>query len=95
MITETVYLLHFERPFRHARHYLGSALHLDVRLAEHARGGGSRLLAHVVEAGIGWQLARTWHGGRQRERQLKRQGGHGRLCPICKPPRRPGAWRID
>jgi hypothetical protein len=64
MSTETVYLLHLERPFRHARHYLGSALHLDARLAEHARGGGSRLLAHVVAAGIGWQLARTWRGGR-------------------------------
>jgi hypothetical protein len=34
--TGTVYLLHFDRPYRHARHYLGWAEDLDNRLAEHA-----------------------------------------------------------
>jgi hypothetical protein len=29
-------------------------------------------------------LARTWPGGRKRERQLKTQGGASRQCPICK-----------
>jgi hypothetical protein len=37
----------------------------------------------VCNAGIGWQLARTWPGGRARERQLKNQGGASRLCPLC------------
>ena len=37
----------------------------------------------VREAGIGWQLARMWPGGRARERQIKRQGGHARKCPLC------------
>jgi len=37
----------------------------------------------VREAGIGWQLARMWRGGRDRERQIKRQGGHARKCPLC------------
>jgi site-specific DNA-cytosine methylase len=31
----TVYLLHFDRPYKHARHYLGWAESLDARLAVH------------------------------------------------------------
>jgi hypothetical protein len=38
----------------------------------------------VNDAGIEWQLARVWAGGRERERQLKRQGGASRHCPVCK-----------
>ena len=79
----TVYLLHFDRPYRHARHYLGWAADLDSRLTEHAAGTGARLPAVVRTAGIGWTLARTWTGTRARERQLKRQGGAARRCPLC------------
>ncbi len=89
MTTSVIYLLCFSRPFGHARHYMGSAESLEQRLREHEAGRGSRLLFYVRQAGISWVLARTWVGGRQRERQLKRQGGHSRLCPICRPPRRP------
>jgi predicted GIY-YIG superfamily endonuclease len=80
-----VYLLHFDRPYRHARHYLGTTPggHLTERLAQHASGQGARLTQVVADAGIGWQLARTWPGGRTRERQLKRQGGASRRCPLC------------
>lgn len=80
----TVYLLHFSEPYRHARHYRGSTLRpLRVRLAEHAAGHGARLLAVVQAAGITWELARVWPGGKVRERQLKRQGGAARQCPMC------------
>ena len=41
-------------------------------------------MAVIAEAGIGWTLARTWQGSRARERQLKRQGGASRRCPICR-----------
>jgi len=78
-----VYLLHFDRPFGHARHYLGWAKSLDARLAGHGKARGSALMRAVAAAGIGWQLARTWPGDRHRERQLKNQGGRARLCPIC------------
>jgi len=60
-----------------------SADDLEARLAKHAAGQGARLLAVVKEAGIEWELARTWPGGRARERQLKRQGGAARMCPLC------------
>jgi predicted GIY-YIG superfamily endonuclease len=81
--TGTVYLLHFDRPYAHAAHYTGWAADLNVRLAEHAAGRGARLLAVIQAAGIGWQLARTWHGTRNKERALKRQGGASRRCPLC------------
>ena len=79
----TVYLLHFSEPYRHAMHYRGSARDVPARLRKHASGHGARLLAVVKAAGITWELARTWPGGRERERQLKRQGGAARQCPLC------------
>ena len=80
----TVYLLHFDEPYKHARHYVGwTARNVKRRLAEHAAGRGARLLEVVRAAGIGWQLARLWPGSRARERQIKRQGGHARHCPLC------------
>lgn len=83
MARPVVYLLHFERPYYHARHYLGTTSNLRRRLDEHAAGRGARPVAVIQAAGIGWQLARLWPGGRNRERQLKRQGGHARRCPLC------------
>jgi hypothetical protein len=80
-----IYLLHFDEPFGHARHYTGwvDDARLEDRLAAHLAGQGARLTAVVAAAGIGWQLARVWDGGRRRERQLKNQGGASRRCPMC------------
>ncbi len=78
-----MYLLHFDQPYKHAKHYIGWTSDLDERLAHHASGHGARLLAVVGAAGIGWRLARTWSGGRARERQIKKQGGASRCCPLC------------
>ena len=83
----TIYLLHFDRPFKHAGHYLGWTSNLDARLGHHLNGTGANLLKHVKAAGIGWVVARTWTGDRNRERQLKNQGSRARLCPICNPPK--------
>jgi predicted GIY-YIG superfamily endonuclease len=80
----TVYLLHFDRPYGHARHYTGWTTDLTARLVEHAAGRGARLLAVVVAAGIGWQLARTWDGTRALERRLKRWHGANKYCPLCR-----------
>jgi predicted GIY-YIG superfamily endonuclease len=79
-----VYLLHFDRPYKHARHYLGWTRDLDSRLADHRGGSGANLLAVIKAAGIGFTLARTWSpADRNRERQIKRQGGLSRSCPAC------------
>jgi hypothetical protein len=79
----TIYLLHFDRPYRHARHYTGWTTDLDARLAAHIVGDGARLIEVIEQAGIGWTLARTWTGTRNTERALKRQGGASRRCPLC------------
>ena len=82
----TVYLLHFREPYQHAKHYTGWASpgHLATRLGQHERGQGARLMAVIKDAGIGFELARTWPGGRARERQIKNTGGASRHCPVCK-----------
>ena len=85
---DTVYLLHFTQRYKHAGHYIGSTNTLTKRLEAHKNGHGARLLAVVHQAGITWVLARTWEGGKRRERQLKTQGGASRCCPICKGERR-------
>src|SRR4051812_29866212 len=91
-----VYLLHFHVPYKHARHYLGFAVDLGKRLEKHGTSAGPRLMQVVKAAGIGWTLARTWSGGRGRERQLKRQGGASRCCPLCGvKPRKPGVCATD
>jgi predicted GIY-YIG superfamily endonuclease len=82
--TSTVYLLHFTERLAHAGHYLGSAGDLQARLTAHRDGQGARLLAVCKERGIGFELARTWQGGRELERQLKRRHAGPRLCPICR-----------
>lgn len=60
----TVYLLHFDQPYRHARHYTGWTSDLESRLADHRDGRGARLMSVIREAGIGFSLARTWDGTR-------------------------------
>lgn len=80
----TVYLLHFDRPYGHARHYCGWTEDLESRLAAHAAGRGARLITVINQAGIGWTLARTWPNvTRSVERGLKNQGGASRRCPLC------------
>ncbi|WP_306364375.1 hypothetical protein [Nocardia sp. CC227C] len=80
---EQVYLLHFDRRYHHAGHYIGTTRDLEARLAAHREGRGARLLQVLKEHGIGWHLARTWDGGRALERELKGFKNAARLCPDC------------
>jgi predicted GIY-YIG superfamily endonuclease len=81
----TVYLIHFEVRYKHAGHYLGSALNLEERLAQHLKNEGARLLEVVNDAGIKWRVVRTWEGTRATEAKFKRAKHNVRLCPICQP----------
>ncbi len=84
--TGTVYLIHFDSPFKHARHYIGWTTDLAARLADHRAGSGSALMAAVSAAGIGWRAAATWEGvDRFVERKLHRRKGAGAFCPCCRP----------
>ena len=80
-----IYLLHFERSYHHARHYLGYTDDLEGRLAAHRAGRGSPLVAAAVRDGIDFVLAATWPGDRHQERRLHRYHNSPRqLCPICR-----------
>ncbi len=81
---EQTYLLHFDRRYKQAGHYLGSTTDLQARLKQHAAGNGARLLQVVAQVGIKWRLVQTWPGGRDVERRLKRQKNSPRFCPICR-----------
>ena len=79
----TVYLIHFQRPYKHARHYLGYTADLEARIEQHRNGTGARLLQVITAAGIAFDVARTWACGRELERKLKNRHEGPRLCPIC------------
>jgi hypothetical protein len=80
----TVYLLHFEAPFKHAQHYIGFSQAITDRLVEQLRGGGAKLVQHVIAAGIPIVLAKEWENVPQTfEYQLKNRGGARRICPVC------------
>ena len=78
-----VYLLHFERPYHHARHYLGSTHDLETRLQQHRTGQGATLMRVITQAGIPWTVARVWQGNRTLERAFKLRKNAPRLCPLC------------
>src|SRR5262245_13452383 len=90
--TPVIYLIHFDRPYRHARHYLGfvrTEAELEGRIAKHRNGSGARLLAVVNAAGIAWDVVRTWaDGDRSRERQIKDTRCVPDYCPVCRAARR-------
>ena len=80
----TVYLICFNKPYRHAKHYLGFSENLDKRITDHLCGMGAQLMEVVTQAGIEWKVARTWPGAdRSFERRLKNGKNAPQICPIC------------
>ena len=84
-----IYLVCFDQPYEHARHYLGfcemATGRVERRMVEHMIGRGSNLLRVVSAAGISWRLTRLWLGTRADERRLKNNGSSVRYCPRCAP----------
>jgi predicted GIY-YIG superfamily endonuclease len=82
-----IYLLHFERPIspnHTAQHYIGYAEDIDARFESHLENRGARLTQVANERRIGYEIVRTWAGGRNEERKLKARKNAPKLCPICK-----------
>jgi predicted GIY-YIG superfamily endonuclease len=80
-----VYLIHFDRPYKHAQHYLGSANNVEERIKQHRNNSGARLLQVINNAGINWTVVSIWKNvGRDFERKLKRCHSGRQLCRICK-----------
>jgi hypothetical protein len=88
-----VYLLHFDVPYWHAKHYSGfTAAPNGARWESHLIGTGARLLRVLAALGIGWYPVRVWRGTRDDERRLKNLGGATRVCPVCTPRPWPCRW---
>lgn len=84
MVNGTVYLIHFEKPYKGCRHYIGWTSDYIAREERHWNGNGSPLLKAVKNAGINFGIVRIWENKtRQFERQLKRQHNSKRFCPLC------------
>lgn len=79
------YLLHFDRPYKHARHYLGWTTDLPARLDEHLNGNGARLLEVITAEGIGFEVVRIWHNKTLADEKRLKQKHSVKLCPICSP----------
>jgi hypothetical protein len=64
-----IYIIHFETPYFHARHYVGYCKDgaLDQRLARHRAGLGSRLMHAIELACIEYTVALTHPGDRSFE----------------------------
>jgi len=83
-----VYLLHFHRPFSHAKHYRGFAKNdqtLKARIRHHRNGtSGAKIMTALYRAGIGFDVVEVRTGTRSDERSLKGRGA-SRSCPACNP----------
>lgn len=84
----TIYLLHFDPPYKHARHYYGWAIgnHWRRRVTLHRKGKSrAKLVEAAVGAGCTITVARIWKDKtRSDERKLHRAGNAIRQCPICR-----------
>ena len=78
-----VYIFHFERPFHHARHYVGCTKNIAARYAYHLSGRGAKILKAVLEAGIGIRLVKIIEGGYDLEKKIKASKNTARYCPVC------------
>lgn len=83
-----LYLLHFDEPRHHARHYLGSSARLFQRLEHHANGTAARLTEALWEDDQDWVLAGLWlprdpHKLRMAERAAKRRKNAPKYCRLC------------
>lgn len=92
-----IYVIHFDRPLGHARHYVGSTGALRQRLCRHAHGHGSRLTRELHKRGIGFRLGGLFRAKPEWMRRIERlckahhQAAH--FCGFCRPDVEGGAYR--
>jgi len=72
-----VYLIHFDKPLGHARHYVGYSANLTNRWLRHNQSSGSALLRACNQRGIKYHIARVWLDVEQSlERKIKKTQKH-------------------
>lgn len=93
----TVYLLHYDKPLHHARHYVGCTCDLENRLRLHKMGHSTaKITAAFHDHGSTFMLARIWETvrGFELESHIKKHyKATVKLCPICNPANHHGEFR--
>lgn len=85
-----VYVIHFDKPYKHAKHYTGIALDVEKRMKQYSKGQGSRLMKVLKEHNIGFKYKviveyGTYSEAHAEEKRLKTKVKKPqRYCPICK-----------
>jgi predicted GIY-YIG superfamily endonuclease len=80
----TVYVLHFDPPYKHAKHYIGYAENVKERFECHLKGNGNPLVRAAVEAGCKISLAHVFEGAdRTFERRIKSRRDVCKWCKLC------------
>jgi len=84
-----VYLIHFDKKFHHARHYIGWSkeypLNKGGRLEAHKKGNGAKILRALVQRNIGFRIVQIWHDQDGfYERKLKNYKKASTFCWKCK-----------
>lgn len=86
-----LFLLHFDPPYHHARHYLGYAKgigrgrHYAEQIARNVKIGPHELVMAVQQAGCVISVADVWVGeSRPLQRKMRACGSLSRFCPICR-----------
>ncbi len=78
-----VYLIHFDKPLHHARHYVGFSEDLPGRIQKHRNGQGAAFMKAIAKEHISWHVSHIWDGDRTFERMVKDQHHASHLCPTC------------
>lgn len=81
----TVYVLHFDPPYKHARHYIGFCEGtVEKRFERHCNGNGNPLVKAAKNAGSKITVAHVFEGAsRTFERQLKNRRDVCKWCKLC------------
>ncbi len=89
-----IYVIHFSRRYKHARHYTGIAEDVEKRYSRHLSGQGARLIAVALAAGVRMSKPHVlaeypdYSTAHMHERRYKNRGGASRFCTICRKGRR-------
>lgn len=89
----SVYLLHIDPPYKHARHYIGwsKAYRPNERINQHLldTAKANPLIKAAIAAGCLVSVAHIWHqrADRKFERQLKNLERHTEVLPALQPAR--------
>ena len=87
-----IYLLHFDQPYRHAKHYTGWTEDLLDRLDRHAAGAAPAWSRSSGKPGSASPWSASAKAPARTERAIKNAGGAARYCPACTPQPWNGHW---